>query len=180
MQAHRLQLAKNGSSPVGGLPSQPGPAAGTALTLLLPASRQAGRKRATTGCPVPKGYISMLTRARSDPWGGVDVALTDSAPFRCQLKQAPDGSFYAYIRRPELRWKRRWLAGPLANQIAVMLEVQAQEALGLELRCRHMMKPLSRRQAAEWWLQQFMPGCLRHEVVVRDLTLNPPSSAKAR
>jgi len=179
MQAHPLQLAKNGSFPAGGLPSQPGPAAGTALALLLPAPRQAGRKRATTDCPVPKGYISMLTRARSDPWGGVDVALTGSAPFRCQLKQVPDGGFYAYIRRPELRRKCHWLAGPLANQIAVMLEVQAQEALGLELRCRHLMKPLSRRQAAEWWLQQFMPECLRHEVVVRDLTLKPKSSAKA-
>ena len=179
MQARPFQLAKHGSYPAGASPSQLGPAAGTALALLLPASRQAGRKRATTGCPAPKGYISILTRARSDPWGGVDVAPTDSAPFRCQLKQAPDGSFYAYIRRPELRRKRRWLAGPLANQIAVMLEIQAQEALGLELRCRHMMKPLSRRQAAEWWLQQFMPECLRYEVVVRDLTLKPPASAKA-
>src|SRR5207245_10331692 len=142
MQTHPLQLAKNGSFPAGGLPSQPGPAAGTALALLLPAPRQAGRKRATTDCPVPKGYISMLTRARSDPWGGVDVALTGSAPFRCQLKQVPDGGFYAYIRRPELRRKCHWLAGPLANQIAVMLEVQAQGAMGLELRCRHRMKPL--------------------------------------
>ena len=67
MRAHPFQLAKNGSFPAGGLPSQLGPAAGTALALLLPASRQAGRKKATTGCPVPKGYISMLTRARSDP-----------------------------------------------------------------------------------------------------------------
>ena len=179
MQAHPLQLAKNGSCPTVAPAAHLGPATGTALALLLPASSQTGRKRATTGCPVPKDYISMLTRARSDPWGGVDVAATASAPFRYQLKQAPDGSFYAYTRRPELRWKGHWLAGPLVNQIAVMLEVSAQEALGLEVRCRHLMKPLSRRQAAEWWLQQFVPECLRHDVVIRDLSLNPSVSAKA-
>ncbi len=82
MQAHPVQLAKNGSCPVGASPSHLSPAAGTALALLLSATSQAGRKRTTTGCPVPKDYVSMLTRARSDPWGGVDVALTPSAPFR--------------------------------------------------------------------------------------------------
>jgi hypothetical protein len=176
MQAHPNQFATDGNRSTA---AHFCPVAGTALALLLPASGQAGRKRAMTGCPAPKDYISMLTRTRSDPWGGVDVARTAPAPFRYQLKQASDGSFYAYTRRPELRWKGHWRAGPLANQIAVMLEVQAQQALGLEIRCRHLMKPLSRREAAEWWLQQFMPECLRRDVVVRDLTLKPPASAKA-
>ncbi len=60
-----------------------------------------------------------------------------------------------------------------------MLEVSTQQALGLEVRCRHLRKPLSRRQAAQWWLQRFMSECLRCEVVVRDLTLKPLASAKA-
>jgi len=168
MQPHPIQLATNGNRSAAAPAAHFCPVTGTALALPLPASGQPGRKRATTCCPVPKGYTSMLTRARSDPWGGVDVAPAASAPFRCQLKQAPDGSFYAYTRRPELRWNGHWRAGPWVNQIAVMLEVQTQQALGLEVRCRHLMKPLSRRQAAQWWLRQFLPECLRHDVMLRN------------